>query len=53
MFLQAIDWMKMNLIPRFCKSSFQETQVQDQDNVEEGDDDESVSLGVLSLNRDV
>ncbi|KAL0699804.1 hypothetical protein Bca4012_055926 [Brassica carinata] len=45
---KAIEWMKMNLIPRFCKSNFQETQVQDQDNAEEGGD-ESVSLGILSL----
>ncbi|CAG7899491.1 unnamed protein product, partial [Brassica rapa] len=33
---QAIEWMKRNVIPRVCKSSFQETQVQDQGNVEEG-----------------
>ncbi|KAF2620576.1 hypothetical protein F2Q68_00040998 [Brassica cretica] len=36
---QAIEWMKRNVIPRFCKSSFPETQVQDQGNVEEGGDE--------------
>lgn len=35
---QAIGWMKTSLIPRSYAYSFQETQVQDQDNEEEGDE---------------